>query len=128
MQLEAQGRKVGVISHVSEMTDAIPVQIRVVKTRGGKSSLVVPGKSTVVGDQEAEFTSLNTADQEAPGNAALASALLQILERETQLGHPKVSTTALRKELGCSLPELNAARDLVSEKVILEGRSLSLRS
>lgn len=43
MQLEAQGRKVGVISHVSEMADAIPVQIKVVKGRGGASRLVVPG-------------------------------------------------------------------------------------
>lgn len=41
--LEAQGRKVGVISHVSEMTDAIPVQIRVEKGPGGASRVVVPG-------------------------------------------------------------------------------------
>lgn len=43
MQLEAQGRKVGVISHVTEMTDAIPVQIRVVKGRGGASRIEIPG-------------------------------------------------------------------------------------
>jgi exonuclease SbcC len=43
MQLEAQGRKVGVISHVAEMADAIPVQIRVVKGRGGVSHLEMPG-------------------------------------------------------------------------------------
>jgi len=43
MQLEAQGRKVGVISHVTEMADAIPVQIRVVKKRSGLSRLIVPG-------------------------------------------------------------------------------------
>jgi exonuclease SbcC len=43
MQLEAQGRKVGVISHVAEMADAIPVQIRVLKGRNGASRLEVPG-------------------------------------------------------------------------------------
>jgi exonuclease SbcC len=42
-RLEAQGRKVGVISHVAEMADAIPVQIQVVKGRAGASRLVVPG-------------------------------------------------------------------------------------
>ena len=36
--LEAQGRKVGVISHVTEMTDAIPVQIKVEKRRHGGAS------------------------------------------------------------------------------------------
>jgi exonuclease SbcC len=40
--LEAQGRKVGVISHVAEMADAIPVQIRVVKGPGGASRILVP--------------------------------------------------------------------------------------
>ena len=39
--LEAQGRKVGVISHVSEMVDAIPVQVRVVRGQGGASKIVV---------------------------------------------------------------------------------------
>jgi exonuclease SbcC len=46
MHLEAQGRKVGVISHVTEMTDAIPVQIKIVKGRGGVSKMVVPGLVT----------------------------------------------------------------------------------
>jgi exonuclease SbcC len=40
-QLEAQGRKVGVISHVSEMVDAIPVQVRVVRGQRGASRVVV---------------------------------------------------------------------------------------
>ena len=39
--LESQGRKVGVISHVSEMVDAIPVQVRVVRGNGGASRIVV---------------------------------------------------------------------------------------
>lgn len=43
MHLEAQGRKVGVISHVSEMADAIPVQIRVLRARNGASRILVPG-------------------------------------------------------------------------------------
>ncbi|MEI6715817.1 MAG: AAA family ATPase [Verrucomicrobiota bacterium] len=125
MQLEAQGRKVGVISHVSEMTDAIPVQIRVVKTRGGKSSLVVPGNSPVQGVQDEESPDDDAETRQ--GNAALATALLGVLERENRLGHPKVSTAALRKELGCSLSELNAARDSISEKVAIEGRSFAIR-
>jgi exonuclease SbcC len=42
MRLEAQGRKVGVISHVAEMADAIPVQIRVEKGRHGASRVLAP--------------------------------------------------------------------------------------
>jgi hypothetical protein len=34
---------VGVISHVSEIADAIPVQIRVIKGRNGASWINVPG-------------------------------------------------------------------------------------
>jgi exonuclease SbcC len=39
--LQSQGRKVGVISHVSEMVDVIPVQIRVVRVSGGASRIAV---------------------------------------------------------------------------------------
>ena len=45
MHLESQGRKVGVISHVSEMTDAIPIQIKVVKGSNGSATIEVPGDS-----------------------------------------------------------------------------------
>ncbi len=40
--LEAQGRKVGVISHVTEMTDSIHTQIRIVPGPNGSSKVVVP--------------------------------------------------------------------------------------
>ena len=40
-RLQSMGRKVGVISHVQEMTERIPVQIKVQKSRGGSSKLVV---------------------------------------------------------------------------------------
>lgn len=40
-RLQNQGRKVGVISHVQEMTERIPVQIKVNKLSGGKSTLEV---------------------------------------------------------------------------------------
>ena len=40
-RLYNQGRKVGVISHVQEMTERIPVQIRVDKMTSGKSSVEV---------------------------------------------------------------------------------------
>jgi exonuclease SbcC len=40
-RLHNQGRKVGVISHVQEMTERIPVQIRVSKQQSGKSKVKV---------------------------------------------------------------------------------------
>ena len=42
-KLRNTGRKVGVISHVQEMTERIPVQIRIVKGSGGKSKVLVTG-------------------------------------------------------------------------------------
>lgn len=42
-QLQAQGRKVGVISHVQEMTERIAVQIQVRRLSGGQSQLRVLG-------------------------------------------------------------------------------------
>ena len=44
-RLHNQGRKVGVISHVQEMTERIPVQIKVNKQRSGKSRIEVLGNS-----------------------------------------------------------------------------------
>lgn len=41
--LHNQGRKVGVISHVQEMTEGIPVQIKVSKQNGGKSKVEIAG-------------------------------------------------------------------------------------
>lgn len=42
-RLHNQGRKVGVISHVQEMTERIPVQIKVSKQNGGRSMVNVIG-------------------------------------------------------------------------------------
>ncbi|MDR0815742.1 MAG: AAA family ATPase [Bacteroidales bacterium] len=42
-QLQTQGRKIGVISHVAEMTERIAVQVRVTKTNHGKSSVTITG-------------------------------------------------------------------------------------
>lgn len=42
-RLHNQGRKVGVISHVQEMTERIPVQIKVSKQQSGKSVVEVVG-------------------------------------------------------------------------------------
>ncbi|MDN3587179.1 AAA family ATPase [Pedobacter aquatilis] len=42
-RLHNQGRKVGVISHVQEMTERIPVQIKVSKQQSGKSKVEVSG-------------------------------------------------------------------------------------
>ncbi len=41
--LQTQGRKIGVISHVTEMTERITVQIKVIKTSNGKSEIEVIG-------------------------------------------------------------------------------------
>ena len=42
-RLQHQGRKVGVISHVQEMTERIPVQIKVSKQHSGRSKVAVVG-------------------------------------------------------------------------------------
>ncbi|MFA6871038.1 MAG: SbcC/MukB-like Walker B domain-containing protein, partial [Bacteroidaceae bacterium] len=39
--LQTQGRKIGVISHVAEMTEHITTQIRVIKTANGRSKIEV---------------------------------------------------------------------------------------
>jgi DNA repair protein SbcC/Rad50 len=39
--LQAMGRKVGVISHVQEMTERIGVKILVQRTSGGRSQLLI---------------------------------------------------------------------------------------
>jgi DNA repair protein SbcC/Rad50 len=44
-RLHNQGRKVGVISHVQEMTERIPVQIKVSKQNSGRSKVEVMGKN-----------------------------------------------------------------------------------
>ena len=41
--LRTQGRKIGVISHVQEMTERIPVQIKVKRSNNGRSILSVQG-------------------------------------------------------------------------------------
>lgn len=42
-RLHNQGRKVGVISHVQEMTERIPTQIKVTKLSSGKSKIEIDG-------------------------------------------------------------------------------------
>ena len=39
--LRTQGRKIGVISHVREMTERIPVQIQVIRSGNGRSEVKV---------------------------------------------------------------------------------------
>lgn len=43
-RLQTQGRKIGVISHVAEMTERITTQVRVIKTSNGKSKIEVSGR------------------------------------------------------------------------------------
>ena len=42
-KLQGQGRKIGVISHLSEMIERIPVQIKIVKCTSGKSKVEIKG-------------------------------------------------------------------------------------
>ncbi|GMU00366.1 hypothetical protein KH5H1_44860 [Corallococcus caeni] len=46
--LQATGRQVGIISHVSGLAERIGVQVRVVKQGGGRSKLVVEGDAGIV--------------------------------------------------------------------------------
>jgi exonuclease SbcC len=41
--LQTQGRKIGIISHVQEMTERITVQISVERTGNGTSRILVKG-------------------------------------------------------------------------------------
>lgn len=131
--LEAQGRKVGVISHVKEMTDAIPVQIRVEKQRaGGASKIVIPGADPDVVNPPTEFEgssnrrSAVSGVAESPEIRTIANEILTILKRESADGNSKVSTVAMRKEIGCQAPELKAAQTLLNGAVTQDGRSLRL--
>jgi exonuclease SbcC len=42
-RLQTQGRKIGVISHVAEMTERINAQIQVIKTVNGRSRIEITG-------------------------------------------------------------------------------------
>ena len=131
MQLESQGRKVGIISHVQEMTDAIPVQIRIEKGRGGASRVVIPGSESVSrSDDKGGISRVdNPAGESVSGTHTdgLAVRMMAVLQRETDAGRTKVSTRALREELGCSPSEFKSAQSVLSSEVIQEGRSLQLR-
>ena len=122
MRLEAQGRKVGVISHVSEMADAIPVQIRVVKGRGGASRLVVPGAA----EEPATLASPEPPQTARMAFETVAARMVEILEREAAAGVAKVSARALRDEIGCGEAEFRAARESLAGRALVEGRSLRL--
>jgi exonuclease SbcC len=136
MQLEAQGRKVGVISHVAEMADAIPVQIQVVKGRGGASRIVVPGAmptevslSGLLSADSAVATPIKQLRQpESAEIKALASRLLAILQRELSLGTHRVSSRSLRTELGCDAKTFRDVQAALSGCVAIDGRSLRLTS
>ena len=130
MHLEAQGRKVGVISHVTEMTDAIPVQIKVVKGRGGASKIVVPGavQETVLDVPLADDAVTPASPAVNESVTEIASKLLAILQRELAQGKDKVSSKSLRDELGCDQRIFKAAQVFLTDQVVVDGRSLRLKS
>ncbi|MEZ6130330.1 MAG: AAA family ATPase [Planctomycetaceae bacterium] len=126
--LEAQGRKVGVISHVTEMSDAIPVQIKVVKRRsGGASRIVIPGADPAFVNPATEFEA-DSSSTAMPSTdiKALAQQVLEILRREQQSGGGKVSIAALRKETGCQPKDFRFAQSQLARQVVVDGRSLRL--
>ncbi|MBC7964279.1 MAG: AAA family ATPase [Fuerstia sp.] len=129
--LEAQGRKVGVISHVTEMTDAIPVQIRIEKRRqGGASRIVIPGADpdwvNPTTSFEAASKSSSSKSEDSDAARAVAATILKVLKREQLQGNHKVSTTALRKEIGCRVKDFASAQVLLDGQIIVDGRSLRL--
>ena len=129
--LEAQGRKVGVISHVTEMTDAIPVQIRIEKRRhGGASRIVIPGADPDWVNPKTNFEAISktssSKSEDSEEARAVAATILNILKREQQLGNQKVSTTALRKEIGCKVKDFASAQILLEGNITIDGRSLRL--
>lgn len=129
--LEAQGRKVGVISHVTEMTDAIPVQIRIEKRRhGGASKIVIPGADphwvNPMTDFEATSKTSSSKSEDSDEVRTVAATILKILQREQQLGNQKVSTTALRKEIGCKVKDFASAQVFLDGQISVDGRSLRL--
>ena len=131
MHLEAQGRKVGVISHVTEMTDAIPVQIKVVKGRGGASRIVVPGATAeiLVDDVEnARPSKQQTAEKPTLSAEAISVRVVEILKRERARGKDKMATKSLRDEIECDPKLMKAALLLLGDRVVADGRSLRLAS
>ena len=50
-QLQIQGRKIGVISHVAEMTEHISTQIRVIKVNNGRSRIEITGTAAQYGEK-----------------------------------------------------------------------------
>jgi exonuclease SbcC len=127
MQLEAQGRKVGVISHVTEMADAIPVQIRVVRGRAGAARLLVPGAEPNAEEGAAESGATAHGSDPDVDVAQLAERLLGILRREKTAGVSWVSSISLRRELGCEPRDFSAAREALGDQVLTQGKSMGLR-
>ena len=132
MHLEAQGRRVGVISHVKEMTDAIPVKINVVKRRGGASRIVIPGADPVTVSPVTDFDP-SAKEKVSTGSSARESKLakieaeiLRILERERQNGNGRVSVVALRREIDCDSRDLKSAQSRLDGQITVVGRSLIL--
>ncbi|MEY2597935.1 MAG: putative Exonuclease SbcC [Verrucomicrobiota bacterium] len=123
-QLEAQGRKVGVISHVAELTEAIPVRIRVLKGRGGASRLEVPGTPTPASESETAGARLDSGGRDTE---ALAQDLLRVLQAAAGSGpSPWVSSTHLRRQLQCTPQEFQEARERLSVRITSQGRSLRI--
>ena len=155
MHLESQGRKVGVISHVTEMTDAIPVQVKIVKGRNGASRIVIPGARAMAqtagveaipqpGAAEDTQTGMPVSsadmtmtersmdvegrlfgDVELPIEQ-LAEQALQLMVHNYQAGKPKTSLKAIRDHLGCEKKTLQRVQKFLGSQVQQEGRSWRL--
>lgn len=133
MHLEAQGRRVGVISHVSEMADAIPVQIRVVKGRSGASRLEVPGAAPT--EPATEPLTASAARVITSARAAAAAITVHTLSpealttyQETLLTHlrangGKAGNITLQSTLGWDAPTYEAVKNaLLASGSLKSGR------
>jgi DNA repair protein SbcC/Rad50 len=128
MHLEAQGRKVGVISHVTEMTDAIPVQIKVIKGRGGASRIIVPGDQGAM-EPDVSIPSAENVPEAARDDSpeVLGNRIVELLQREMRTGKDRVSSKSLRDELSCDPKAFKAAQAWLGDRVLVDGRSLKLK-
>ncbi|MDR3299728.1 MAG: AAA family ATPase [Candidatus Accumulibacter sp.] len=123
MRLQSQGRKVGVISHVAEMSEKIPVQIQVVKTRSGASKIKIAGIDAALVDpaREAERAA-RQANAAAAGQ--IAAAILDALQ--TAPGG-KLSAVLLNRQFTEKvILELALGQLQQAGKILRDGKSWSL--
>ncbi len=132
MHLESQGRRVGVISHVTEMAEAIPVRIEIRKDRSGASRIVVPGAPSDPAFAAEDSTARADANGGEPVMSEAAIDAFVVKIRNTLAAAPKrkLSSLLLNKLLSPDMDwrAFEAARNqmLANGEIFLSGRSYCL--